>query len=129
MNERMEFPETFDEFAKQYGFTDTEEIYTNGSELIPVFRVKQWLEHINKPTQMIDKSNFDERQYRADIDSAYDCGRNSVFGAIEDIKNDIEQHCNITIGSDNEPAMTLYDIFGILDKHIYRKEKVNESNN
>lgn len=42
----MEFPETFDEFVDSYGFIDTEEVYTNGSQLIPVFRVKQWLEHI-----------------------------------------------------------------------------------
>ncbi len=46
MNNTMEFPNTFDEFAKEYGFKDSKEIYTNGSELIPVFRVKQWLEHI-----------------------------------------------------------------------------------
>lgn len=45
--ERMGFPSTFDEFAKDYGFRDKEEIYTNGSELIPVFRVKQWIEHIS----------------------------------------------------------------------------------
>ena len=48
MNEQMEFPETFEEFAKEYGFKDREEVYTNGSELIPVFRVKQWLEHIQR---------------------------------------------------------------------------------
>ena len=46
MNEQMEFPNTFEEYVKDYGFTDTQEIYTNGSELIPVFRVKQWLQHI-----------------------------------------------------------------------------------
>ena len=46
----MEFPQTFDEFAKDYGFTDDKEIYTNGSHLIPVFRVKQWLDHIEQPT-------------------------------------------------------------------------------
>lgn len=44
--ERMNFPNTFNEFAEQYGFTDEEEHYTNGSQLIPVFRVKQWLNHI-----------------------------------------------------------------------------------
>lgn len=43
----MDFPNTFDEFAKDYGFKDKKEIYTNGSELIPVFRVRQWLEHIS----------------------------------------------------------------------------------
>lgn len=44
--EKMEFPNTFDEFVKSYGFKDNKEVYTNGSELIPVFRVKQWLDHI-----------------------------------------------------------------------------------
>ncbi len=47
INEQMDFPSTFDEFAKDYGFKDKNEVYTNGSELIPVFRVKQWLEHIS----------------------------------------------------------------------------------
>lgn len=46
--EQMDFPSTFDEFAEDYGFKDKDEIYTNGSELIPVFRVKQWLEHDQK---------------------------------------------------------------------------------
>ena len=47
-NDIMEFPSTFDEFAKEYGFKDKEEIYTNGSDLIPVFRVKQWLAYIKE---------------------------------------------------------------------------------
>lgn len=45
MVDAMCFPESFDEFIEMYGFKDKEEIYTNGSMLIPVFRVKQWLEH------------------------------------------------------------------------------------
>lgn len=45
MADAMCFPESFDEFIEMYGFKDKEEIYTNGSMLIPVFRVKQWLEH------------------------------------------------------------------------------------
>ena len=72
--EQMDFPNTFDEFAKDYGFKDKDEVYTNGSELIQVFRVKQWLEHINATTTMIDKSNFSQEQYKTDLQSAYDCG-------------------------------------------------------
>lgn len=45
MADMMTFPATFDEFAEQYKIIDDEEIYTNGSELIPIFRVKQWLEY------------------------------------------------------------------------------------
>ena len=46
MSDMMTFPETWEEFEKSYGFTDNEEVYTNGSRLIPSFRVKQWLDYI-----------------------------------------------------------------------------------
>jgi hypothetical protein len=38
---------------------------------------------------------------------------------LAEIKAEIEQKCCITVGSDNEPAITLYDVFQIIDK--YRK--------
>lgn len=41
MGDCMEFPNTIKEFINQYSFKDEKEIYTNGSELIPVFRVMQ----------------------------------------------------------------------------------------
>ena len=43
--------------------------------------------------------------------------------AIEDIKAEIEQRCEITVNSNNEPAMTLHDIFAIIDKHISGKDE------
>ena len=46
MADLMTFPNTWEEYERFYGFTDTEEIYTNGARLIPSFRVEQWLEHI-----------------------------------------------------------------------------------
>ena len=42
----MKFSENPKEFLEKYSFVDKEEIYTNGVELIPVFRVEQLLEHI-----------------------------------------------------------------------------------
>ena len=45
MADCMAFPKTADEFIQQYKFTDTKQEYTNGAELISVFRVKQMLEH------------------------------------------------------------------------------------
>lgn len=59
--EQMDFPDTFDEFAKDYGFKDKDEVYTNGSELIPVFRVKQWLEHISITKNDLVSRNVVER--------------------------------------------------------------------
>lgn len=41
----MMFPKTVDEFMEQYKIVDSDEIYTNGAELIPIFRMKQWFEH------------------------------------------------------------------------------------
>ena len=45
MGDMMSFPNTIDEFLDDYSFKDKEEVYTNGSMLIPTFRVKQGIEH------------------------------------------------------------------------------------
>lgn len=45
MAECMGFPKNILEFINDYSFEDREEIYTNGSELIQVFRAIQALEH------------------------------------------------------------------------------------
>lgn len=63
--QQMEFPETFEEFAEYYGFKDDKEIYTNGSDLIPIFRVKQWLDHDNKLRAL-------------EADTAYEYGKYAV---------------------------------------------------
>ena len=55
MSEEMKFPDTLDEFIKQYSFIDKEQIYTNGSELIHVFRIKQWEEHKKQENQSLKK--------------------------------------------------------------------------
>ncbi len=47
MSEMMTFPDTWEEYEKSYGFTDNEEVYTNGARIIPSFRVKQWLDHLS----------------------------------------------------------------------------------
>ena len=45
-----------DSFIECYQFIDDKQIYTNGSELIPVFRIKQWFEY-NNQQQEIDRLN------------------------------------------------------------------------
>ena len=44
MGEIMQFPETVEEFMQQYKITDTQQVYTSGTELVPIFRMKQWFE-------------------------------------------------------------------------------------
>lgn len=48
MSDRMEFPKTMKEFIDDFSFKDSEEVYTNGAELVPVFRVEQGFEHYEK---------------------------------------------------------------------------------
>ena len=52
----MEFPRTPEEFCGQYSFFDKDEVYTNGSLLIPVFRVEQMVEHYFERTCELNDS-------------------------------------------------------------------------
>lgn len=45
MADCMMFPNSWGEFLEDYSFKDKEEVYTNGSVLVPVFRVEQMVEH------------------------------------------------------------------------------------
>lgn len=47
MSDLMTFPNTVEEFMEQYKIIDTEQVYTNGAELVPIFRMKQWFEHLS----------------------------------------------------------------------------------
>lgn len=46
MSDMMMFPDTVEEFMENYKIVDTDEVYTNGVELVPIFRMKQWFEHL-----------------------------------------------------------------------------------
>ena len=47
MADMMTFPNTVEEFMEQYKIVDTEKIYTNGAELVPIFRMMQWFDHVS----------------------------------------------------------------------------------
>lgn len=99
--ELMEFPNTFDEFAKEYGFKDDKEVYTNGSDLIQIFRVKQWLEHDNKLRAI-------------ETDTAYECGK-AVLGKIRDEIDDIEE--GISSYHNDRPWVFKDEVLQIIDKY------------
>lgn len=58
MSEKMIFPETVDEFMEQYKVVDTEKVYTSGIELVPIFRMKQWFEHLPAVPQEMSASEL-----------------------------------------------------------------------
>lgn len=46
MGDIMAFPDTVDEFMEEHKMVDTKQVYSNGIEYVPIFRMKQWfLEH------------------------------------------------------------------------------------
>lgn len=45
MTDAMNFPKDYKDFIDDYAFRDQNEVYTNGSNLIPVIRVEQMVEH------------------------------------------------------------------------------------
>lgn len=51
MSDIMIFPKTVEEFMDQYKIVDTEKICSNGIELVPIFRMKQWFEHCSTSPQ------------------------------------------------------------------------------
>ena len=76
MADRMNFPDTFMGFIQEYSFKDKEEIYTNGVELVPFFRVEQAWEHY---TDCIN----------ANLNNIYDC-LNMITNNLYDIEETIE---------------------------------------
>lgn len=106
MSEQMEFPETFEKFAKEYGFKDDKEVYTNGSDLIPIFRVKQWLEHDNKLRAI-------------ETDTAYECGK----GVLNKIGAEIEELHYIDEGLSFDPQISRDDVLRIIGKYKSESEE------
>lgn len=45
MGDMMTFPASVEEFMEQYKMTDTEHVYSNGTEYVPIYRMKQYFEH------------------------------------------------------------------------------------
>lgn len=73
-NTMMMFPNTVGEFMEQYKMVDTEQIYSNGIEFVPIFRMKQWFAHQADIPQWIpvtDGLPEKEGQYLVSCDTDY----------------------------------------------------------
>lgn len=103
MGEMMTFPETIQEFLEQYKIVDTEQVYTNGVELIPIFRVLQWYKVIDENIK--PKTNADQIRFKMDdvdlaifLDSVMTDGRIngskypcSKFGWLDWLKQEVDE--------------------------------------
>jgi len=64
----LTFPETMEEFIEQYKVVKGENLYCDGVEFIPVFRMKEWVEHLQsqKGRWIKDVERFGDNVYHCD---------------------------------------------------------------
>ena len=79
MADMMTFPSTVEEFMEKYKITDTEQIYTNGAELVPIFRMKQWFDHSSERKKgkwivHMQRGNWSDREQK----TCSECGMTFV---------------------------------------------------
>ena len=60
MADCMIFPDTVEEFMEQYKVVDTEQVYTNGTEFVPIYRMIQWFQHEPEIVRCKDCKYYDE---------------------------------------------------------------------
>ena len=54
----MEFPDTVEEFMEEYKMVDKHEVYSNGIEYVPIFRMEQWFEHCTEKEKDITQKDW-----------------------------------------------------------------------
>lgn len=75
MGDIMTFPASVEEFMEQYKMTDTEHVYSNGTEYVPIYRMKQWFEHVNScDFQPVRHGKWDHNSDFPDRFICYGCG-------------------------------------------------------
>ena len=79
MGDIMTFPKEPKEFIESYSFRDTDQVYTNGSMLIPVFRVEQMLEHYLPEQARNIVKRLEDMRYN-NIDTHIFDGADEAFG-------------------------------------------------
>ena len=84
MSDRMTFPDTVDEFMEQYKVVDTEQVYSNGVEFVPIFRMKQWFEHNKGHWERIENTSLFTHPY-SDTYRCPFCGH-KVYLLFDDIR-------------------------------------------
>ena len=82
------------------------------SNLIPITRI---YDIYPKYTYSNDVKKFMDEII--DIDRANVFTKFDMVDIFDKIKAEIEQRCCITVGRENDPAITLYDVFQIIDKY------------
>lgn len=82
----------------------------------------KWLKWADKDEQNLAMKLEPKSEWEHDheILKAYSDGANEV---LDKIRAEIEQKCCITVGRENDPAITLFDVLQIIDKYKGEREE------
>lgn len=121
--ELMDFPDTFDELVEQNAFKDTGEVYTNGIELIPVFRVRQWIEH----TMLQQQNRLGMMMDSFKVEEGKSC-RRCFYDKYRDAQHPTGNPCDSCIDFSNfspetEPEDQIKISDGVVNNHKYSDHK------
>lgn len=108
MADMMMFPDTVEEFMKQHKITDTEEIYTNGAELVPIFRMKQWFDHMESEWET--GYTLPDGAYWKCKRSAYEEVKRMYESPIEIMWKDVEEHLETMLKDNVYKVIKAYGI-------------------
>ena len=86
MSDMMTFPKTVEEFMEIYKVVDTEGIYmSKGAELVPIFRMRQWFEHL--PSADIAPVKHGRWQEEIGMIMCSECGDAWAIGQEEEVRS------------------------------------------
>ena len=88
MSDMMIFPASVEEFMEQYKMTDTEHVYSNGTEYVPIYRMKQWFEHCrNQQFLSADVAPVRHGQWekQSGLYSCSECGKTCPYDVQADV--------------------------------------------
>ena len=144
----MEFPKTWGEFADYYGYIDrSKELFVGEIEVIPRFRVEQWLEHIKpavSPLPCVRDEHGEIREQTvkallAKIDEELNELKEAVFRS-EEYDNDLNEFSHFIHEFEKKPIVdeaadtitaitTLLEALGIdAEMRDEAQRRVNEKN-
>ena len=88
MGDMITFPTSVEEFMEQYKMTDTKHVYSNGTEYVPIYRMKQWFEHCRNqqlPSADVAPVRHGRWEKQSGLYSCSECGMTCPYDVQADV--------------------------------------------
>lgn len=93
MAECMWMPDSWEKFIEDFCFTDDKEVYTNGAELIAVFRVKQMVEYYFREVEPVVHAHWEYIDFCSPNSKCSACGSLAPMDCCGDYHGERTKRC------------------------------------